>query len=90
MERSLEMEDHLASFIQQKTELEEKVSKMEREKEEAIEQEDFRSKYEALFAMVEPFKDQLEDYEAEKAALIRQNTVTAEKMKDLAAQYGKV
>ena len=45
-------------------ELREKLQEKER-----AEEGGFKEKYEALFAMVEPFREQLEAYEVEKTAL---------------------
>ncbi len=53
-------------------------------------EEDFKSKFESLQAMVEPFKEQLEAYESEKSALLDQNKATVEDLKQLAAQHGKL
>jgi len=88
-DRNAEMESLLAHFMGEIGELKEKLTKLEEEKEEWKAGEDFKAKYESLAATVEPFKEQLEEYEAEKAALLTVQNVTAEKMKELAIQHGK-
>ena len=50
----------------------------------------FREKYEALCAMVEPFREQLEAYEVEKSALESQNKARESDLRQLATQYGQL
>ena len=46
----------------------------------------YREKYEGLLAIVEPYRDQLEMFEAEKAALLNQNKEAKVEVQKLAAQ----
>ena len=50
----------------------------------------YKEKYEALQAMIEPFKDQLESYEMEKAALLSQNQEAKGEVKKLASQVNNI
>ena len=50
----------------------------------------FREKYEALCAMVEPFREQLEAFEVEKSALESQNKARESDLRQLATQYGQL
>ena len=50
----------------------------------------YKEKYEALQAMIEPFKDQLESYEMEKAALLSQNQEAKGEVKKLASQVKNI
>ena len=46
----------------------------------------YKERYEALVAMIEPFKEQLESFEMEKAALLNQNQEAKGEVKKLSAQ----
>jgi chromosome segregation ATPase len=46
----------------------------------------YKEKYESLLAMIEPFKEQLESFEMEKAALLNQNQEAKGEVKKLATQ----
>ena len=46
----------------------------------------YKEKYEALLLMIEPFKEQLEAFELEKAALLSQNQEAKGEVKKLASQ----
>lgn len=50
----------------------------------------YKDKYETLYAMVEPFRDQLEAYEVEKTTLESQNKARESDLKQLATQYGQL
>ena len=54
------------------------------------EEESYKAKFEALSTMIEPFKEQLESYELEKAALLNRNQEVQGEVKKLASQYGQL
>ena len=50
----------------------------------------FKEKYEALCKLIEPFKDQLDSFETERAALLEKNKEAEGEVKKLATQYGQL
>ena len=54
------------------------------------ETETYKEKYDALCRLVEPFKEQLESFEMEKAALQERNKEAEGEVKKLATQYGQL
>ncbi len=68
---------------------EEEAAELRLKVEESSASVDYRAKYEELSAMVAPFKEQLEQFELEKAALESQNKAKDSDLKKLAAQFGQ-
>ncbi|KAK2563367.1 Hyaluronan mediated motility receptor [Acropora cervicornis] len=52
--------------------------------------EKWKTKYEDLWIKIEPFKDQLDEYEAERRALLCQNSRAKEEVAKLGQQYAKL
>lgn len=53
-------------------------------------EESFKAKYEALAAMIEPFREQLESYRAEREALLSRNMEAHGELKKLATQHAQL
>jgi len=100
-DRYSEMETLLGEIMEEKKELEARESDLVqkcRMKDELIAElrnevdplqertQTYKEKYEALVAMIEPFKEQLESFEMEKAALLNQNQEAKGEVKKLSAQ----
>ena len=103
--RFKEMESLLEEYMSEVKELEEKDALNKKEikvKNDLIvnlrneldplqeETETYKEKYEALCRLVEPFKEQLESFEMEKAALQERNKEAEGEVKKLATQYGQL
>ena len=82
--RSNEMEAMLEEFLADNTELKEKlkVAKEDCEK--------YQNQYETLQAQIEPFRKQLDAFEAEKMKLEELNKANESSLKSLAEQHGKM
>ena len=50
----------------------------------------YKEKYEALLHLIEPFKEQLDSFEMEKAVLLARNKEAEGEVKKLATQYGQL
>lgn len=50
----------------------------------------WKTRYEELWQKIEPFKDQLDEYEAERRALLCQNSRAKEEVAKLGQQYAKL
>jgi len=93
-EKNIEMERKLFSAEEEvnrlKSDLSSKTSNEGQLNELKAEIEMWRTKYEELCEKIEPFKDQLDEYEAERNALLCQNSQAKDEVAKLGQQYAKL
>ncbi|KAL9973745.1 hypothetical protein ACROYT_G020240 [Oculina patagonica] len=93
-ERNLEMERKLFSAEEEvnrlKSDLSSKTSNEDQLNELKAEIKMWQTKYEELCQKIEPFKDQLDEYEAERNALLCQNSQAKDEVAKLGQQYAKL
>ncbi|XP_058969166.2 hyaluronan-mediated motility receptor isoform X1 [Pocillopora verrucosa] len=93
-EKDMEMERKLFSAEEEvnrlKSELSSRTSNDDQLNELKAQIEVWRTKYEDLVQKIEPFKDQLDEYEAERNALLCQNNQAKDEVAKLGQQYAKL
>lgn len=93
-EKDMEMERKLFSAEEEvnrlKSELSSRTSNDDQLNELKAQIEVWRTKYEDLVQKIEPFKDQLDEYEAERNALLSQNNQAKDEVAKLGQQYAKL
>ncbi|XP_076468288.1 uncharacterized protein LOC143299070 isoform X2 [Babylonia areolata] len=79
-----------AEYERMMTEMSEKIQQLEEEQEQTNDDDEWRQKYEDLFARVEPFMEQLDAFAAEKTLLVGRSEMAEAEIAKMMDKYAKL